>query len=121
MSARTTYTLEVRREGHDSDRGCDYKTRAGRTYVLEVERGGDVSDRGCNYITKVGTTYGLEVEREGDLSDRGSDYKTRVGMTYSLGWKERTTCQIAVVTTNEGTDDIHTGGGEGDVSDHGCD
>jgi hypothetical protein len=60
-----------------SDRGCDYKTRAGTTYRLGVEREGDLSDRSCDYKTRVGRTYVLEVEREGEgnMSDCYRDYK----------------------------------------------
>ena len=48
--------------GDVSDRGYDYKTRAGMTYNLEVEREGEVSDVVC-HKARAGTTYSLEVER----------------------------------------------------------
>jgi hypothetical protein len=71
-----------------------------------------MSDCSCDYNTRAGTTYNLEVEREGDVSDHSCNSKMRVGTTYRLEIA-RLTCQIAVVTTNEGRVDLQARGGEG--------
>jgi hypothetical protein len=68
-----TYQLEMEREDHLSDHGCNCEMMAGMTYLLEVE--GDLSDLGCDCKMSAGTTYRLEVERESDMSDCGYNYK----------------------------------------------
>jgi hypothetical protein len=71
--------------------------------------------------------YQLEEEMEGNVSDRGCDYKTRAERTYRLvvgrkgGGEAGRRVKLRLRLQNEGRDDIQPGGGEGDMSDRGCD
>jgi hypothetical protein len=90
---------DIQSGGKDRSDAVETK-RVETTYSLEMEREDEVSDRGYDYKTKAGMTYNLEVEREGDVSDLIC-YKARAGTTYSLG-VERVTYQIADEPTERG-------------------